>query len=241
MTNTVTIPASITGTTDHTYTDDNNAVTGLAGGMHTVNLVPMFADSVLVALAAMNAAASATQSPHTNATSSTELTIGTGSKSFALNETGKAYSLGQTVNISDGTGLNVMTGTITAFNAGTGAITVNVTTITGIGTASAWIISVGALGGGLAFSLDTTDAAIDISQSAPPSLNQALVATSPTTAIWQYPVAYSLNTTGAAVDIAASAPPVAKQLLTATSPTTASWMDAPKSTPDFLLINSGLR
>jgi hypothetical protein len=53
-------------------------------------------------------------------------------------------------------------------------------------------------------------------------------------------LAFSLDTTGAAVDVSLSAPPVAKQLLTATSATTAAWMDAPKSTPDFLLINAGI-
>jgi hypothetical protein len=249
MTTTVVIPATMTSNgVVHTYSDDSNPITGLDGGGHVDRLVPMILDTVYVANYALTqannalaTAATVAQSPYTNATSSTELTIGTGSKSFTLNETGKAYSLGQTVNVSDGTGVNVMTGTISAFDAGTGAITVNVTTIVGAGTATAWVVSIGALGGGLAYSLDTTGAAIDISQSAPPSINQALVATSPTTATWQYPVAYSLDTTGSPVDISASAPPVAKQLLTATSPTTAVWMDAPKSTPDFLLINAGIR
>jgi hypothetical protein len=241
MVDSVTIPARITGTTDHTYTNDDNPSTGLAGGMHTVNLVPMFADSVKVALyceaqialidndisaslaeidahgtAALDAlenhsstaiatmdarVATVAQSPSTNATSVTSMSASIASKSFTLVETGKAYSLGQTVNIAN-TGVNaVMSGIITAYNSTTGAMTVNVSTLLGTGTFSNWIISVGAMGGG---------------------------------------VSNALATTSSPVVISSSAPPTAKQLLVATSPTTAEWQDPPKSTPDFLLINAGI-
>lgn len=157
MVDSVTIPARITGTTDHTYTNDDNIVTGLAGGMHTINLVPMFADSVSVALYCENQvtlvdekAATVAQSESTNATSSTSLTISNGSKSFTLNELGKAFSVGQTVNISNSNGANIMIGAVTAYNKTTGAITVNVTVTIGSGTINAWIISVGASSTGLA-------------------------------------------------------------------------------------------
>jgi hypothetical protein len=219
MVDSVTIPARITGTTDHTYTNDDNQSTGLAGGMHTVNLVPMFADSVLIALyceqqislldskistayTTIDAkAATVAQSPYTNATSSSTIAAGLSTKSFTLNETGKAYSLGQTVNVADSTVATVMVGTITAFNSTTGAMTINVTNLLGSGTFSSWIISVGAASGG---------------------------------------VATSLATSGSPVIINAASPPAAKQILTATSPTTATWQDAPKSTPDFILINAGV-
>ena len=52
--------------------------------------------------------------------------------------------------------------------------------------------------------------------------------------------ATGLQTTGSPVVVNASAPPVAKQIIIATSPTTATWQDAPKTTPDFLLINAGI-
>jgi hypothetical protein len=219
MVDSVTIPARITGTTDHTYTNDDNQSTGLAGGMHTVNLVPMFADSVLIALyceqqislldskistayTTIDAkAATVAQSPYTNATSSSSIVSGIGSKSFTLNETGKAYSLGQTVNVANSTVATVMSGVITAYNSTTGAMTVNVNSVIGTGTFTSWVISVGAAGGG---------------------------------------VATSLATTGSPVIINAATPPVEKQILIATSPTTATWQDPPKSTPDFILINAGI-
>ena len=52
--------------------------------------------------------------------------------------------------------------------------------------------------------------------------------------------ATGLQTTGAAVMVNASTPPVANQIMIATSATTATWQDAPKTTPDFLLINAGI-
>ena len=208
MTNAVTIPAIITGTVPRTYTDDNDPITGLAGGMHTVNLVPLYADSVLVAMYAKaqadeaNAtAATVVQSPYTQATSSSSLTVGTGSRSFTLNELNKSFAVGQTVNVTNGAGVNIMTGVITAFTPATGAITVNATQTIGSGTFSAWIVSLGAQGGG---------------------------------------VSNALATTGASVQVNTATPPTAGQLLTATTPTAAAWVDAPRTTPDYLLINAGI-
>jgi hypothetical protein len=247
MTVTVTIPAIITGTVPHVYTDDDNIITGLTGGMHTVNLLPMYADAVLVALfaqtqadIALATAGTVAQSPYTQATSSTSLVVGIGSKSFTLNETGKAFSVGQTVNISDATATNTMNGVITDFTPATGAITVNVATIVGSGTISSWIISVGAVGGGISNALATSGAAVQINAATPPTTGQYLVATTPTTATWQDRIAPSLMTTGSPVQLTTSTPPTTGQLLTATSPTSANWQDAPKTTPDYLLINAGV-
>jgi hypothetical protein len=218
MANTATFPL-----TGHTYTDDSDPNTGLDGGGHVARFVPALADvvlacadlvtkintaydtidnKVLTGTTYMDAvAATVAQSASTSATSVTSMTGSISPKTFTLAQTGKAYSLGQTVNIADSTVTVVMSGLITAYNSTTGVMTVNVGTLLGAGTFSSWVISVGAAGGG---------------------------------------VATSLATSGSPVLVNSSSPPVAKQLLTATSATTATWQDAPKSMPDFLLINAGI-
>lgn len=73
------------------------------------------------------------------ATSTTSNAIGTGSKSFTV-QTGKGFTNGQSVVISSTASPTThwMYGSITAFNSGTGAITVNVTELAGSGTLAAW-------------------------------------------------------------------------------------------------------
>jgi hypothetical protein len=68
----------------------------------------------------------------------TSMTIGTGSKSFTV-QTGLAFSVGQTVRVGyDGT--KYMTGTVTSYNSGTGAMVVNVTSVVGSGTHPTWSV-----------------------------------------------------------------------------------------------------
>lgn len=76
-----------------------------------------------------------------NGTSTTSVAIGTGSKSFTT-QTGKNFQIGQFVTVANTTTpANYMTGQITAYNSGTGALTVNVTATGGAGTLAAWTIS----------------------------------------------------------------------------------------------------
>ena len=83
----------------------------------------------------------------TNATSTTSLLIGLGSKSLTV-QTGKSYVVGMTVKIaSTATGVNWMLGDITSYTTGTGALVVTVVGISGSGTFAAWSISQSATGG----------------------------------------------------------------------------------------------
>lgn len=95
------------------------------------------------AQAAAASAATATNSPGTQATSTSSLTIGSGSKSLTLDQTGKNFATSQWVTITDSSNpaTNWMVGPITAFNSGTGAITVNVVYTNGSGTISSWAIT----------------------------------------------------------------------------------------------------
>lgn len=97
-------------------------------------------DAALSATSAINA-------PGTTATSTTSLTIGTGSKTFTI-QTGKAYSVGQTVVVANTvTPTNQMTGVITDHNSGTGSITVDVQAVSGAGTFASWSVGMSTISG----------------------------------------------------------------------------------------------
>lgn len=80
----------------------------------------------------------------TNATSNTSNAIGTGSKSFTT-QTNLGYQIGQTIRIAANS-TNFMTGEVTSYNIGTGALVVSVTAIIGTGTFASWFISQAAVG-----------------------------------------------------------------------------------------------
>lgn len=88
---------------------------------------------------------SAINAPGTSATSTTSVTIGTGSKTFTI-QTGKAFSVGQFVIVSDQTTpANYMVGQVTAHNSSTGSLVISVSSTGGSGTLANWIVSLTAL------------------------------------------------------------------------------------------------
>lgn len=71
-------------------------------------------------------------------TSTTSLTIGTGSKVLTV-QTGLGYVVGYPLRISSSASpTNYMDGIVTAYNSGTGSLTVNVSSVSGSGTIAAW-------------------------------------------------------------------------------------------------------
>ncbi len=92
-------------------------------------------------------------------TSSSSITIGTGSKTLTVG-TGLSYTVGQTVvigNVTSGT-LRTMTGSVTAYNSGTGAMTVNVATTSGTGTFTTWAVNLSGATQGLTGATGATGA-----------------------------------------------------------------------------------
>lgn len=95
-----------------------------------------------------NALAVAMNLNSTNDTSASSVAIGIGSKSFTVS-TGKSFQPGMYLVIADtaAPSTNSMFGQITSYNTGTGALVVDVTSIVGSGTKTAWTISQSSAGG----------------------------------------------------------------------------------------------
>jgi len=92
-------------------------------------------------------AATAASAPGTNATSTTSMALGLGTKTFTLVQAGKLFGKGNTVTVAAPTGDNWMAGPITSFNPTAGEMTVNVTNISGSGTFTDWRISLAGAAG----------------------------------------------------------------------------------------------
>jgi len=117
------------------------------------------ADALIAALPAFvteaNALAVAMNLNSTTDTSASSVAIGTGTKNFTVS-TGKSFQPGMYLMIADtaAPSTNWMLGQITSYVTGTGALVMNVTTIGGTGTKTAWLISQST-----AFTVATNDAA----------------------------------------------------------------------------------
>lgn len=88
---------------------------------------------------AATSASSAINAPGTNATSTTPLSISIASKAFVI-QTGKAFVPGMFM-IAYNSASNWMFGQVTAYDSGTGDLTLAVTKISGSGTYASWQLS----------------------------------------------------------------------------------------------------
>lgn len=145
-----------------TVTDDSHPTTGLGNDGHRLRFVPALAQIVAIAnwvknraldvigyrdaaaasaAASAASAASAVAAPGTTATSTTSLAIGTGAKALTI-QTGKQIVIGTWLAIANTAApANWMAGQVTAYDSGTGALTVNVLVTGGAGTFAAWTVS----------------------------------------------------------------------------------------------------
>jgi len=90
----------------------------------------------------------AAQGERFTATSSTAITIGTGSKTFTITEAYRSFTAGSKVRISQTSApaVNYMVGTVTSYTPATNVIIVDVVDIGGSGTISAWSLGLSAGG-----------------------------------------------------------------------------------------------
>lgn len=90
---------------------------------------------------ALTFAQTAINAPGTSATSTTSLTIGTGSQTLTV-QTGKSFVVGMSAKIAyTNTPTNWMHGDITSYDSSTGVLIVNVSLTLGSGTQTAWTVS----------------------------------------------------------------------------------------------------
>lgn len=95
-------------------------------------------------IAAQAAATTATNAPGTSGTSTTSMVINATTQTFTT-QTGKAWVVGQPVVIArtSAPGTTRMSGVITAYNSGTGSMSVLVDALLGTGTYTDWTIALG--------------------------------------------------------------------------------------------------
>lgn len=125
----------------------NSISTSLSGIASSIDAAAAAASAALSSAnaAAASAAQAAQQANTLTATSTTSLTIGTGSKTFTT-QSGKQFIAEQFVTIAqNGTPSNFMYGQVTSYS--TTQLIVNVTTASGSGTIADWLISLSGIQG----------------------------------------------------------------------------------------------
>lgn len=166
--------AIVTFTNGNSYNDTTTPPGNMGAGGHRTNLIPMLDDTVTEVQIAVTKAAEATQAAQDaanvsvnalQATSTTSHDIGTGSKLYVIN-TNQGWQVGMFAIIAQTSSpSNFNFGQVTAVNAGTPSITVNVTDTGGSGAGiTAWSISAsGPKGpqGDLDFSTLSAETAVD--------------------------------------------------------------------------------
>ena len=137
----VTIPTTLGGS-GNPYSDDGTSARDMQGTGFRSWFFALVQEIVAACLMAYNSAVTAVNAPGTNGTSTTSMNVATGSQTFTT-QTGKSWSVGQPVVIAQTSSpANAMFGVITAYNSGTGSMTVSVNVTTGSGTGiTAWTIS----------------------------------------------------------------------------------------------------
>ena len=107
-----------------------------------INAVVAYITGAVASAAA--SAASAVNAPGTSATSTTQVAIGTGARTWSV-QPGKAFVVGQFVTAAQTSAPgNWMTGQITAYDAGTGSLTMSVLALSGAGAIGDWTIGLSA-------------------------------------------------------------------------------------------------
>lgn len=120
------------------YSDDGTGARDMRAGGHRQWLLPMVSEQIAAAQTAVNAAASTVGAASTQASSTTSLTIGTGTQSLTV-EPAKNIIPGMPVRIaSTATPANRMDGTVVSYTSGTGALVVSVDRVNGSGSESSW-------------------------------------------------------------------------------------------------------
>lgn len=136
----VTIPPALGGD-GLPFSDDGTSARDMQGQGYAANFFPMVAQAMsAVQMGVQAAGAIATASTNTNST--TSLAIGTGAKALTV-ETGKALVPGMWVLLANRANpAKNMTGQVNSYDAGTGALVLNVTGTSGSGTFADWAGSV---------------------------------------------------------------------------------------------------
>lgn len=136
----------------HVYSDDGSAARDMQGGGVRNWLLPMMSDAAVeIGLAkaaqtyandaATSAADAANYAAALNATYAGSLTIAAGSQSFTV-QAGKQFAAGQYVMIiRSADPAYYMWGTVTSYNAGSGALAINAIATAGTGSYSGWSVS----------------------------------------------------------------------------------------------------